>query len=375
MIDRVRSAWLVAGLVAVTGAAHAIRPASESEFVANPLRMSMLADGSSSRAFMGTVELKLTNNSDQILRIPYWQLPSAAPDSDVFEVFRNGRPVKYVGPMIKRGPASDADLITFQPYETKVVTVDLAQAYDLSESGDYSVRFHSVLQDAKTDQGRRIAAPGGRLASLESAPLHLWVDAGNPLRDLKGGGSTLKGKPGGGGGGTVVNGVSFVSCSSTQIADAGTAVVEARKYSENAKGYLAGSNVGARYTTWFGAYTNSRYATAQQHFVAIDGALDQSNGEVTIDCSCRQSYYAFVYPDKPYQIHVCKAFWTAPMTGTDSKAGTLIHETSHFTVVAGTNDHVYGQSGAKNLALTDPDSALDNADNHEYFAENNPFQN
>ena len=45
---------------------------------------------------------------------------------------------------------------------------------------------------------------------------------------------------------------------------------------------------------------------------------------------------------------------------------------SHFTVVASTNDDVYGQAGAKNLAITNPAQAVDNADNHEYFAENTP---
>jgi peptidyl-Lys metalloendopeptidase len=45
---------------------------------------------------------------------------------------------------------------------------------------------------------------------------------------------------------------------------------------------------------------------------------------------------------------------------------------SHFNVVASTDDWVYGQAGAKNLAITNPTQAIDNADNHEYFAENNP---
>ena len=60
------------------------------------------------------------------------------------------------------------------------------------------------------------------------------------------------------------------------------------------------------------------------------------------------------------------------MTGTDSKAGTLIHEMSHFTVVAGTDDHAYGQTAARNLAKSNPKLAVDNADSHEYFAENTP---
>lgn len=64
-----------------------------------------------------------------------------------------------------------------------------------------------------------------------------------------------------------------------------------------------------------------------------------------------------------------------PGQGTDSKAGTLIHEMSHFTVVAGTDDIVYGQTGAKNLANSNPDSTIRNADSHEYFSENTPFQN
>jgi hypothetical protein len=71
-------------------------------------------------------------------------------------------------------------------------------------------------------------------------------------------------------------------------------------------------------------------------------------------------------------IYVCSGFWNAAVTGTDSRAGTLIHEISHFTVVASTEDHVYGPSGAMNLATSNPALAVDNADNHEYFAENTP---
>ena len=176
-------------------------------------------------------------------------------------------------------------------------------------------------------------------------------------------------------GGTVVNGVTYVGCTATRTTTAGQAVVEARKYSENAKGYLNLGTVGARYTTWFGAYTSSRYGTAQSHFAAIDTALDQSGGQLKINCGCNQNYYAYVYPNKPYEIFVCKAFWTAPLTGTDSKAGTLVHEVSHFDIVANTDDVVYGQAGAKSLAISNPADAVRNADSHEYFSENTPFQN
>ena len=81
-----------------------------------------------------------------------------------------------------------------------------------------------------------------------------------------------------------------------------------------------------------------------------------------------------MYPTQPYKIYLCGAFWSAPLTGTDSRAGTLVHEMSHFNVVAGTDDWAYGQTAAKALAISDPVKAVDNADSHEYFAENTPSQ-
>jgi peptidyl-Lys metalloendopeptidase len=272
-------------------------------------------------------------------------------------------------------------MVTFQPYETKLVSVDLSKSYDLSKGGDYTVNFFSVLHGAKTATGRGLSDSNGRMASLQSVPLKLWVDARNSLQQLKSG-PINQAKPSSGGV-LGADGVTYVGCSSSQIGTfsasgtgAAAGVAQARLYSEDAKGYLAGNNgLNPRYTTWMGAYVSSRYTTVSQHFVAIDAALDQTGGKVKINCGCNQNYYAYVYPNKPYEIFVCKVFWTAPTKGTDSKGGTLIHETSHFDVVASTDDWVYGQTGAKSLAISDPTKAIDNADSHEYVAENNPFQN
>lgn len=41
----------------------------------------------------------------------------------------------------------------------------------------------------------------------------------------------------------------------------------------------------------------------------------------------------------------------------------------------GLKDKVVLIAGAKNLAITDPAKAINNADNHEYFVENTPSQN
>ncbi len=369
MSNTARNIVLATALVTATGLSFAARQGSSTPLT-NPLAVSMLADASRSQAFMGTVQFRITNNSNEIVRVPYWQLPGASGESKLFRVTRDGQPVDYLGKMVKRGAPTESDLVTFQPHESKLVDVDLSKGYDLSRGGSYTVQFGSYLDGARTASGRRIADGAGRMASLASVPVQLWVDERNVLGGLKPG---AEAKPGGSG--TVVNGVTYVGCSSTQISGAGAAITQARAYSENSKGYLAANKQGARYTTWFGAYNSSRYSTVNQHFVNIDAKMDQSNGAIKINCGCSQNYYAYVYPTQPYQIWVCKAFWSAPNAGTDSKGGTLIHEMSHFNVVAGTDDHVYGQSGAKALAISNPTNAVDNADNHEYFAENTPNQN
>ena len=355
---------VIAGAIA---AATAAPPAAKS----NPLRVSMVAAPAASGGFLGAIEVTITNTSRHSVRVPKWEMPSEFIEAKLFQVSRNGEAVQYEGPMIKRGLPAAEDFVVLRAGETVRTVVDLSGAYDMARSGEYVVTLASPLQHASLSSGEMLKNANGLPMAIQSVPLRLWVDGADLL--AKGDNQIARKPPSGGG--TVVNGVSYVGCTTSQINQAGQAVVEARAYSENGKGYLNTGTVGPRYTTWFGAYTSARYSTANQHFVDIDAAMDQSGGQVKINCGCNQSYYAYVYPTQPYQIYVCRAFWTAPLTGTDSKAGTLIHEMSHFNVVAGTDDHVYGQAGAKNLAITNPTAALDNADNHEYFAENNPFQN
>jgi peptidyl-Lys metalloendopeptidase len=336
---------------------------------ANPLRVAMLALDN------GNVEVTVTNTSRKTARIPTWQLPSMEAESNLFAVSRNGEEIRYEGRMIKRGTPTAADFAILRPGQSHRVTLNLAEVYDLSKAGDYTVTFASPLQFASMSGGAQLKQASGQPMVAQSAPMRIWVEGGaaTPTERLNLAASEARkaqATPT-----AVTNGVNYVGCTSARTSSAGTAVNSARTYATNAKSYLNAGTTGARYTSWFGAYTSSRYATAKQHFTNISSAINQSSGQITINCGCTQSYYAYVYPTQPYQIYVCNAFWSAPNTGTDSKAGTLIHEMSHFNVVAGTDDWVYGQSGARNLAISNPTRAVDNADSHEYFAENNPAQN
>lgn len=53
--------------------------------------------------------------------------------------------------------------------------------------------------------------------------------------------------------------------------------------------------------------------------------------------------------------------------GADSRAGTIVHENSHFDKNGGTRDYAYGEGDAQSLAKNDPDTAIQNADNYEYL--------
>jgi peptidyl-Lys metalloendopeptidase len=124
----------------------------------------------------------------------------------------------------------------------------------------------------------------------------------------------------------------------------------------------------AAYKTWFGRYTAARYNRTMQVYANVYTVF--SDYTVTFLCDCdEEDTYAYVYSDQPFEIHLCLLFWDSPTLGTDSQAGTLIHETSHFDIVAGNDDYTYGQSSCKRLAAKDPGRAVFNADNYEYFAE------
>jgi len=63
------------------------------------------------------------------------------------------------------------------------------------------------------------------------------------------------------------------------------------------------------------------------------------------------------------QIFLCNPFWSS----LDSKASTLLHEHSHAS--ASTLHLIYARYDCRALAQVNPDKAVINASNYEYFAE------
>ncbi|WP_341501473.1 M35 family metallo-endopeptidase [Gallaecimonas sp. GXIMD4217] len=313
------------------------------------------------------VSLKLTNTAKHPIKVLKWYTPADGLEDGIFKISRDGQAVPYQGPHYKRPAPSEKDYVKLAPGESLNTQVELSAYYDLSESGSYDIQYDVEAMGLIKNKGQ--AKKAERLAEMKSNTVSLWVDG----LEFKGAGSN-KGKPGSGDGGGSTDGVSFQGrCSNSQQSEILTALSAAGTISTDALDYLQGHNSPAssvRYDTWFGSYDAGRWNTVTNNFSAIKDAID--NQPLTFDCSCKKQYFAYVYPTQPYVVYLCSAFWSAPNTGTDSRAGTIVHELSHFNVVAGTDDLGYGHTNAKALADSDPNKAIQNADSHEYFAENTP---
>jgi peptidyl-Lys metalloendopeptidase len=349
--------WLVGGILGLSlmsacGTAEE-QPGSTSELVApeavaGDIAVS-LSMGTSSLSARDDVQVTvtLTNVSGHAVRLLERNTPVDGIKNDLFNVTRDGAAVAYIGRHYKWAAPQAEDYLTLAAGESLSRTVSLADSYDFAQTGSYTLGYAEAIH--------------GDAAQFTSNQLTVWVE-GRPHVIPEEAGERI----------VTSFALSTTSCSSTRASSISSAFNSAKSYSSAALNYLTNTTPGntTRYRTWFGTYTSSGWTTVKNHYSAINSAFN--NQSVVVNCACTDSAYAYVYPSQPYKIWVCNAFWSAPTTGTDSKAGTLVHEMSHFNAVAATDDWAYGQSACKSLATSNASRARDNADSHEYFAENTP---
>jgi peptidyl-Lys metalloendopeptidase len=293
-----------------------------------------------------TVSLELTNNAEYSVALLRWQLPlDNRFESDSFHIRFNGNQVPYIGARVKFAAPEMGDYVFFEPNETKSFMVVLANSYDFSQAGEYDVIFVKDVLDFETE-GDFESLPhlNGFVpySGIISNSLQITTTTGLPQKILR---------------------VPY-PCSSSETNQINTAASNQKTMIGYAQSQI---NVGqsASYSEWFGAFTDSRYNDVYHVIEAVN-----RNTVVAYACD-NENAYAYVYPtDTKHTIYLCRAFWSAPTAGGfDTKAGTLIHELSHFNDIGGTNDYAYGTPAARDLARSNPARAIANADNYEYFSE------
>ena len=334
-----------------------------------------------------SVRFILTNTGTEALQVLRWNTPLEGFFAEMFEVTLDGKPVPYLGIVLKRGFPELEDWATLEPEGSLSATVDLAEVYHFSKPGTYRVQLDlSVIAVATADRAT-LKDPRGEgwtfvRFNKESTEVAMKVSRPLPqLGDEEGGSETggIDPNPGGTTVGPRVHGESrFFRCSKQEKSTLHLARSGGLQLADDAAKHLAQTPVAdrsssARYSRWFGTYSAGNWGQVSSNMQAIRDALQ--NETLRFRCNCSLSAWAYVRPSDPYKIWLCNRFWTSPRLGADSQAGTLIHEVSHFTVVAGTLDVAYGMPACETLATNSPAQAIQNADSHEYFAENDAGEN
>jgi peptidyl-Lys metalloendopeptidase len=140
---------------------------------------------------------------------------------------------------------------------------------------------------------------------------------------------------------------------------------------------------GTRFQTWFGT---SDHAVIRANYGKILAGIRAGIVLIKDTDPANNNVFGYVYPagpNNPPRVYLCAAFWRAGKVtwkqmggalvkkdGRDTKdnpLGVILHELSHLFVP--TDDHEYGQTDCKQLAISNPALARMNADNHEYYAE------
>ncbi len=94
------------------------------------------------------VHVTLVNHGPGIFRLLRWNLPEDGRlTSDLFEVSRDGKQVRYRGKMVKRSVTSESYL-TLLPGKECDFRISLAQEYDVAPTGQYKAPYHAWNQTA-----------------------------------------------------------------------------------------------------------------------------------------------------------------------------------------------------------------------------------
>lgn len=173
---------------------------------------------------------------------------------------------------------------------------------------------------------------------------------------------------------------SYVNCTSDEERVVAQALDAAKELTVNAAAAVADT---PDYARWFGDYSHQNAEKVRANLKGIVGAIRR--GRVTIQCEqvepdgCAAGEYAYVFSDRPYYLHVCPSFFDLPSMASlrpgarrsdfGTREGTIVHEISHFSHVADTDDHCYSRRDCSQMATRDPRRAIDNADSYQYFTE------
>lgn len=316
-------------------------------------------------------EVTITNQDNEDHFLYTRGTPLEGFKSNFFLVTKNRKPVHYDALRFKTGPISKyTSGIKITSKGSVAIKIDLSSAYSLRDSANYSVSLNTKVyflnSEGKVDEQHLYSVSTkfeisngkendprltiGEKYRLEQAkyyvqPASLKV-AGTPK------GLAFDGKT-----------------NSVDQDDATVAWMNAYKSMVASPSDMV-NNI-AHYTTWFGSATHKDVAKGTVEVIQ----KSMENEAYTVyfrgpQCTPGDDFaYTFF---QSTTIYLCDLyFYAKDRYDYNTKFGTLVHELTH--AVADTEDDEYGVEPCKDVAKYNPQIAVRNADNYEYFVETLTF--
>ena len=172
----------------------------------------------------------------------------------------------------------------------------------------------------------------------------------------------------------------YIRCTPDERAIIESAISEAFDALSAATVAINSSN--GAYQQWFGIWDPVRAKRVRNTLSGLKNHIRinkttyfcAQNGEQ----NCNDGTYANVFPNDPSTIYICQNYFNLPdlrdssfqeVFDSGTRAGTIIHEMSHYDVVGGTVDNCYNREVCSDYARRSPNRAVHNADSFQYFAE------
>ena len=107
------------------------------------IRLSIEGRQQSSTPF--AITFQISNACDQDVHVLKRCTPLEGLLSDCFKITRDGIPVPYDGPLLKRSPATKKEYVLLKAGQSIEQSVDLSGCYQVSTPGKYEVQFRGTI--------------------------------------------------------------------------------------------------------------------------------------------------------------------------------------------------------------------------------------
>ena len=301
---------------------------------------------------------EFTNNANEDLYLLKRDTPLEGLVSPFIALYHNGDPVPYEGPLVYRLPPTEDEFLLMKSGERVTASVHINDVFNIDTDGHYIVRYSKPLRYISAKDG--INGEVSETLVYESVYIYLedtrHLSKPTPQEEEEEGKSYT---------------VHLQSCTSATFVGGNNQNDQTLAAHKKLCGQIAvatgkvGNN--QLYITWFGAYNTTRVSSVKKVYKKCgDGLKSKTVTYSNTGSLCKPNYIAYTYKGTT-KVYLCPYYFNQPTfcnKNAYTKEATLIHEWAH--AFGYTDDHKYGATNCMNLAKTDPDKAIDNADNYRF---------